>query len=259
MREIKELSRKRAIRLLAEYYSKGMEDHKPTMLELDIAVWLSGCLYKEIVGGGVQVFTFFNRQYSFNDVMDAMDRLLKYSGLKQFEAVQGGFSDEKNYLRVLTVDGIYSRQYLAPVYECLLAAEHPDTIQTDKAFLYVPESKYIDFPWVLEELIVHLDKPMDIRTLKVYPPEMEPIKELIEAVAEYAKLPIDVKKYEHDGENQYELSIIDPDRYGFFLQIMERPEQSDRAKDMLAQLEQYVQQQQQQQLQQPRNTPAPTA
>lgn len=254
MREIKDLSRKRALRLLSELYSKGIEDHKPTTLELDIAVWLSGCLYKEIVGGGVQLFTFFDRQHSFNEVMDAMDTMLEYCGLGQFEIVQGGFSDGKNYLRVLTVDGIYNRKYLVPLYECLLAAEHPDSIQTDKPFLYVPEAKYIDFPWVLEELLIHLDKPMDIKTLKVYPPEMEPIKALIEAVASYSKLDCDVKQYTHEGEPQYELSLIDPDRYGFFLQVMERPEQSDRAKDMLAQLEQYVQQ-----LQQPRNTSTPTA
>jgi len=243
MKGIKDLSRGRALRELSEYMH-GEANNNLSTLEVDAGTWLCSALMKEIVGGGVQMFTFFNRSHRYEQVVATFQTLLDLAGLVGFKPVPGGFTDGKNYLRILTEDTIYNRKYLAPVYECLLASEHPQDIDASKPFLYVPEAKYIDFPWVIEELLIHLDRPMDAHELKLYPPEIEPVHKLIDAILDYAKLEyteeMRIVPMEDLGVVCYEISAIDPSRYGFNLVVLERPEQSDRAKDMIAQFEDYV-------------------
>lgn len=243
MKGIQDLSRGRALRELSEYMHGEAETNLST-LEVDIGTWLCSALMKEIVGGGVQMFTFFDRSHNYEQVVASFQTLLDIAGLNKFKPAPGGFTDGNNYIRILTEDSIYSRKYLAPIYECLVASEHPQDIDVTKPFLYVPEAKYIDFPWIIEELLIHLDKPMDVHDLKLYPPEVEPVHNLIHSLLEYAHLEFteEMKITPQDdlGIIGYEICAIDPDRYGFNLVVMERPEQSDRAKDMIAQFEDYV-------------------
>jgi len=240
LRLIPELSRKRALNRLGEIANEeGVSE-----LRALLAVFLFTALMKEIVGGKLHIFTFFDRQHTFEEVYKELEYLMDECGLHKFKGVQGGMTDQHNYIRILTVDSIYDRKYLIPIYETMLAAERAENdpeapIDTTRPFLYVPEAQFVDFSWVLQELLIHLDRPFDIKTLYCIPPEIEPIKQLVTAALTHAGLTYDIVDMEnpnHD-ETEYEISAIDPDRYGLLLQVMEKPDRlNEELREQLDQL-----------------------
>jgi len=233
MRNIPILSRKRALKELGD-----IANSETTTLRILIATWLFAALMKEIVGGEMHVFTYFDREHTYEEVHTELVKVLEDAGLHRFVDVPGGLTDQHNYIRILTVDSIYERKYLVPVYEAMLAAENveanPAAIDTTKPFLYVAESQLVDFPWVLQELLMHLDRPLDLKTLYCIPPEIEPIKKLVEDVLSYAGLSYETHTRgvdEGSGVDEYEISAIDPTRYGLFLQVMEKPDRHNAELD----------------------------
>jgi len=72
MRLIPELSRKRALNRLGEIANEeGVSE-----LRALLAVFLFTALMKEIVGGKLHIFTFFDRQHTFEEVYKELEYLM---------------------------------------------------------------------------------------------------------------------------------------------------------------------------------------
>lgn len=224
MKQISKLSRQRTLKALADV--ANVPDI--TELRARIATFLFTALMKEVIGGGTLIFTFFDREHTYDAVYAEMASIFEEISLLKFNPVPGGLTDGNNYIRILTVDSIYEREYLVPIYECMIAAEtvevNPEAIDTTKSFLYTPEAQFMDYPWALQELLIHLDRPCDVKTLYCIPPEVEPLRVLIQATLEYAKLTHEtVSTIDSNGHEQFEISAIDPARYGLLIHVMDKP------------------------------------